>query len=115
MFSKLASLLVFIGVFLLAVNCDPTVSPVDKLIDSPTVKSISITPNNIDFSPADGFKDTTLSIRIEATIENVDGETNLGYSIRDEDSQDLITNGELNTGNQPGIYLVLASLSTTTT
>lgn len=104
---------VVIGLFLL--NCDPTVSPSNSFTDSPEVKELIVSPNEINFTSADGFKDTTLTIALEATIENITEESTLGYAIRDKSTLILVTEGELVSGNDADVYEVDLEIETTTT
>ncbi len=90
MFSKLVSLLVFIGVFLLAVNCDPTVSPVDKLNDSPAIINVTISPSVTNFTSLEGKKDTIVINTVVSEFQNLTTESKAGYYIVDK-STGLVT------------------------
>lgn len=96
-------------------SCDSTVSPTDKLSNAPTVSQLIINPQTFTFTPSDGFKDTTLTVLISATIENVDSETMPGFVIRDKNSSTLITNGDLLAQNQAGLFAIESEIETTTT
>lgn len=108
-----SSIPVVIGLFLL--NCDPTVSPSNSFIDSPEVKELIVSPNDINFTSADGFKDTTLAIHIEASIENITEESTFGFAIRDKVTQELVSTGELTAESRANIFWAESELETTTT
>jgi len=109
-YSSLAFLLGFI-----LLNCDSTVSPDDKLIDNPFVKEVTLSPEAITFIPADGFKDTTLTILVEATIENVSSDTPPGYIVREKYTSEFIASGELINFENTTNYRTNISFRTTTT
>lgn len=96
------------------IGCDSTTSPQDISSISPVVLSATITPGEIQFNAADGFKDTTVTIMISATIENVPESTTPGYVIRDKENGTLISSGELSfdSGN---MYVEPSNLNLTTT
>lgn len=96
-------------------SCDSTVSPSGTFENTPKVTLLTITPNTISFVPSDGFRDTTMSIYIESTIEDVDAKTIPGYVIRKKSSQELIASGELSADNQANIFTTEINLETTTT
>ncbi|GAB5408764.1 MAG: hypothetical protein BalsKO_11290 [Balneolaceae bacterium] len=96
-------------------SCDSSVSPVDKLENAPTVQRLNLSPQQIIFNPSDGFKDTTLSISIEASIENVDEGIVPGFVIRDKSSSALIVDGELSPESRANIFRTELNLITTTT
>lgn len=104
---------VVIGLLLL--NCDSTISPSNSFIDGPEVKELTVTPNDVNFIQADGFKDTTLTFSVEATVENVTEETALGYALRNKSTQLLIGEGELTPGDQTNIFETVLGIETTTT
>lgn len=108
-----SSLVLFIG--FLVLSCDPTVSPADKFLNAPTINQLSISPQEITFNPSDGFKDTTLSISIEATIENVDSETVPSFIIRDKFSSSVAYNGILISEGSTNIFRAVLNFETTTT
>ncbi len=108
-----SSVLFVIGFFLF--NCDTTISPSNTFSDGPEVQQLTVSPNDVDFSSSDGFKDTTLTISVLSTIENVTEETTLGYAVRDKSTLVLISEGELTTASEADVYGIDLSLETTTT
>lgn len=115
MFTKFVSRLLFIGVLFSIINCDPTDTSSTVFGEAPVVQNLTIQPSSVVFIPNDGFKDTTLSIYIEATIENVSEETIFGYTIRDKASQELISSGELAAETRADVFRTETGLETTTT
>ncbi|MBO6524490.1 MAG: hypothetical protein JJ971_11730 [Balneolaceae bacterium] len=108
-----SSVSVLTGLFLL--NCDSTTNPSNSFTDGPEVTELTITPSDVNFVPADGFKDTTLTISVLSTIENVTEATTLGYVLRDKNTQLLISEGELAAASETDVYGIDLSLETTTT
>lgn len=96
-------------------SCDSTTSPIDKLNNSPNVQSITISPQEFSFTQADGFKDTTLSIQIDAIIENVDDSIIPGFVIRNKLSSAFISNGDLTAGDVANSFSISTTLESTTT
>ncbi len=115
MFSKYFPFFLAIGLFSFLSGCDDSMSPINKLGETPNVKSLTVSPERFNFIASDGFKDTTLTITVSATIENVDIETSPGYVIRDKRSSALISNGELSEGSQTDNFTADINLETTTT
>lgn len=54
----------------LAISCDETPGN-DFSTDSPRAVSITVSPGTIDFVPADGVKDTVVTVTVTAIVENV--------------------------------------------
>lgn len=96
-------------------NCDTTTSPTNKLLTAPAINLLSINPQETIFIPSDGFKDTTLSILIEANIENIDEGIVPGYVIRDKFSSVFIINGDLVAETGSDVFIANIELETTTT
>ncbi len=108
-----SSLSLLLGFILL--NCDSTVSPDDKLIENPIVRAVTLSPQEITFIPTDGFKDTTITILVEAIIENVSSVTPPGYAIRDRYTSEFIASGELISDDNSVNHRADIRISTTTT
>ncbi|MFV1884901.1 MAG: hypothetical protein ACMZ7B_10470 [Balneola sp.] len=115
MFTKFFSRLLFIGVLFSIISCDPTETSLTVFGEAPVVQNLTIQPNSIVFVPEDGFRDTTLSIYIEAFIENVSEETFFGYTIRNKASQEIVAFGELAAETRADIFRTETGLETTTT
>ena len=115
MFSKYVSPLFVVGLFFLLSGCDETVSPSNNFEESPSVNRLTVIPNNVSFEPEDGFKDTTLAIHIEASIENISEETTYGFAIRDKVTQELVSTGELTAESRDNIFWTESALETSTT
>ncbi len=96
-------------------HCDDTISPVNTFSESPDVKQLTVSPDEVTFTLADGFKDTSVTIQIDATIENVNDDTFIGYSITDRGNQELLISNELVSGNTVNTYSSEIELETTTT
>lgn len=95
MFSKNFQFLFFIGSLYFLSSCDETTAPINKLDDSPIVNSLTLSTNVVQFTADDDFKDTTFVLTIEAIIENVDSESSVGYTIRDKQSLNILSLGNL--------------------
>ena len=78
------------------------------------MQQLIVSPSNIEFTPVDGFKDTTLTINIETIIKNVDSETTLGAILRDKSTQTLISSHELNAIAQTDTLTAQINIETST-
>ena len=118
MFSKHLAPILFLGVFLINTGCDPTTTPADPAGDAPYIQSLSVDPNSVVFSSAtDGFKDTTLTFNINAGIQNVDLVEEMGFVLRDRETEQIIEQGELleSLAGQGSFYGANFQIETTTT
>ena len=115
MFSKYVPLFFVAGLFFYISGCDEVTTPTNEFEESPIVNSLSVTPNDIDFAPSDGFKDTTITIIIDASIENISQESTFGFVLRDKISQESILNGELIASTEADKFGNEIELETTTT
>ncbi len=115
MFSKYVSPLFVVGLFFFLSGCDETVSPSNNFEAIPSVERLTVIPNDVSFVPEDGFKDTTFTIHIEASIINVTEETTYGFAIRDKVTKELVSTGELTAESRDNIFWNESDLETSTT
>ena len=96
MFSKYLTPFLFLGVLFIYSGCDPTTSPKDPTAGSPYVSYMLLSPNEVIFTASgDGFKDTTLTISIQAQINLDSLASDIGYVVRNKDTEEVFTQGEL--------------------
>ena len=96
MFSKYFTPILLLGVLLIHSGCDPTTSPRDPVSDTPFVSLMALTPNEVIFSSSiDGFKDTTITISVQAQISFDSLASEIGYVVRNKETEEIFTQGEL--------------------
>lgn len=97
-------------------GCDSTTSPVNKLLDAPTVNRLTIVPHNVQFIPTDGFTDTTLTVHIETQITNSGTEELIqGYIVRNKEGGAVLFQGQLTDESRGDIYWAEIDIETSTT
>lgn len=107
------TLLLFIGVGFL--SCDSTTSPESPISNQAYITSLSLNPDQINFSlQSDGFKDTVLAITLHTTIENADSSFLPEYTVTSKNSEKLLLAGQLQKANR-NEYQDTFELTTTTT
>jgi hypothetical protein len=82
-------------------GCDSTTSPSDPTSTGPKVLSLSLSPDQVQFEPEDGFKDTTLVVGITTSIEGLDENSSFGYVIRRQGNQQVFAKGTFEDSGAP--------------
>lgn len=78
-------------------NCDSTVTPDSAVIDLPIIESITSDPAVVQFTlENDGYKDTTVTINLSATIDLNGSSENPTYVVSLPSTREIITSGNLN-------------------
>lgn len=96
--------------------CDSTTAPEDKLREAPTVNFFNVSPSEVQFISEHGFKDTTLSISVEARFDNHEYLDNPFITISDKSSAEIIEEQSLELVDSiTNTYAVDFNISTTTT
>lgn len=96
--------------------CDSTNSPSDSLDEEPSITHLSITPQNVQFSPIeDGVKDTTVVVNFEVTTKNLaDGEVPILH-ITDEQTNEVVFEVPMNTTETDNFFTFEIPFDTKTT
>lgn len=76
--------------------CDSTTAPDDKLEDAPAIVNLNVSPTSIQFSPvADGVKDTTIDVSVQARVINLEESKAPNIIIKDRSDGSTILNDVL--------------------
>jgi len=75
--------------------CDSTTAPADILKDSPAIVEFDISPSRVNFTPADGVRDTTVNIQFSGRTSNHIQEQSVILVINRRNSGELFREEEL--------------------
>ncbi|MTI88014.1 MAG: hypothetical protein FH748_08605 [Balneolaceae bacterium] len=97
-------------------SCDTTGQPDDLLADPPTITDILISPSTAVFTQEEhGFKDTTLTFTIEATLEYLQESHTPMYALTNRSSGETVAEDVLSQLENSNIYSTEIHIETSTT
>lgn len=110
----LCALLLFVA-FSAFYSCDTTTEPENILEDVPSIIGFNIIPSKVNFTQQkDGFKDTTLTLYIEAIVENFHDGQLPQFAITPKSTNKTIVEGELTQSETTGTFIENVQFETTT-
>lgn len=96
--------------------CDSTTSPRELDTDFPAIIALSISPKNIPFTEeVDGYRDTTISLELQFSAENVSASDQIRYALSDSKGETLLENAIEIQGDENQTYSETIDLGVTTT
>ncbi|MEX0845938.1 MAG: hypothetical protein WD022_11685 [Balneolaceae bacterium] len=97
-------------------SCDSTTAPGDLLKDIPVISNLTISPQNVQFSPEmDGIKDTTVVVDIVVITKNNDEIHTPVLSITDRMSNQQVLQEEMNASDSDNEFTFQIPFETKTT
>ncbi len=94
-------------------GCDSVSLPADE--DPVLITTLTVTPSVINFTSADGAKDTTLTILLQAETSGNNTPENIEYSLVKENSEDEPLTGIFSESSGPNSFSVSVDIITSTT
>lgn len=88
-------LFVVLAIGLIFYACDSTTAPNDPLTETPAIVDFDITPSNINFTPSDGVRDTTVNIQFSGSTAHTEEGQTVTLNIIDSNSGELVSSEEL--------------------
>ena len=94
---KLFIYILFSGLFIWGLySCDATTSHDDILSTPPSIRSLDISPSEIEFSNSeDGFKDTTVTVELTVDTDHNVNKVNPKFFLTDKISEEILVQGEM--------------------